>query len=99
MIDLVKKNAPCVAAARQATKQTDDQHKLVMRYKDIAAKLCDPPLGYDKPDQWHGYIPPAYDPEGVDGVTPLNTSPQRVALMALLEEAAVRADAEMGRAA
>jgi hypothetical protein len=96
VIGLVKQNAMCVEAARQAAKQTDDQHKLVMRYKDIAAKLCNPPLGYDKPEQWHGYIPPAYDPEHIDGVTPLNTSPRRTALLALLEEAAERADAERG---
>lgn len=87
-------------AARQAAKQSDDQHKLINRYKDIAAKLCDPPLSYDKPEQWHGYIPPAYDGEREDGTTPLNHSPRRVALMALLEEAAERADAEQqGRAA
>lgn len=81
-------------AAKSARTQTDDQHKLIARYKDIAAKLCDPPLGYDKPEQWHGYIPPAYDPEHIDGVTPLNDSPRRTALLALLEEAAERADAE-----
>ena len=101
MIELAKKNAGCVHAARAAAKQTDDQHKLITRYRDIAAKLCDPPLNYKRPDQWHGYIPPAYDAERADGVTPLNTSPVRAALMALLEEAAERAYGEMpaGRAA
>jgi hypothetical protein len=92
----VLKARPCVEAARQAAKQTDDQYKLIMRYKDIAAKLCAPPLNYDRPEQWHGYIPPAYDPERIDGVTPLNDSPRRTALLALLEEAAERADAERG---
>jgi hypothetical protein len=99
VIPLVKKNAGCVMAARAAAKQTDDQHKLIARYRDIAAKLCDPPLNCDRPEQWHGYIPPAYDGERENGTTPLNASPVRVQLMALLEEAAVRADAEMGRAA
>lgn len=94
----VLKARPCVEAARQAAKQTAEQHKLIMRYKDIAAKLCDPPLNYARPEHWHGYIPPAYDPEQVDGMTPLNDSPRRTALLALLEEAAERADAEMGRA-
>jgi len=92
----VLKARPCVEAARQAAKQTDDQYKLIMRYKDIAAKLCQPPLNYDRPEQWHGYIPPAYDPERIDGVTPVNDSPRRTALLALLEEAAERADAERG---
>jgi hypothetical protein len=95
----VLKAGPCVDAARQAAKQSTEQHKLVNRYKDIAAKLCDPPLGYKSPGQWRGYIPPAYDPEHIDGVIPLNHSPRRTALMALLEEAAERADAEMRGAA
>jgi hypothetical protein len=83
-------------AATVARMQTNEQHKLIMRYPDIRARLCDPPLRYGRPDQWHGYIPPAYDPEHIDGVTPLNTSPRRTALLALLEEAAERADAERG---
>lgn len=95
MIDVLK-SRPCVEAARQAAKQTADQHKLINRYRDIAAKLCAPPLGYDRPDQWHGYIPPAYDAEHTDGVVPLNDSPRRTALLALLEEAAERADGERG---
>lgn len=94
MIDLLKRNALCVEAARQAAKQTDDQHKLINRYKDIAAKLCDPPLNCDRPGQWHGYIPPAYDGQREDGSARPNTSPVRVQLMAILEEAAERADGE-----
>lgn len=95
----VLKSRPCVEAARHAAKQTTEQHKLITRYPDIRARLCSPPLNYDRPEQWRGYIPPAYDPERVDGATPLNNSPRRVALMALLEEAAERADAEQqGRA-
>jgi hypothetical protein len=90
----VLKAGPCVDAARHAARQSTEQHKLVNRYKDIAAKLCGPPLGYEKPEHWHGYIPPAYDPERIDGVTPLNDSPRRAALMALCEEAAERADVE-----
>lgn len=90
----VLKSRPCVEAARAAARQTSEQHKLIMRYPDIRARLCDPPLGYAKPEQWHGYIPPAYDAERIDGVTRLNDSPRRTALLALLEEAAERADAE-----
>ena len=98
MIELAKRNSACVEAARAAAKQTADQHKLINRYRDIAAKLCEPPLSYARPDQWHGYIPPAYDAETEGGVTRLNTSPRRAALLALLEEAAERADAERGGA-
>jgi hypothetical protein len=83
-------------AATAARAQTTDQHRLIMRYPDIRDRLCQPPLSYDRPEQWHGYIPPAYDGEREDGTTPLNASPYRAALMALLEEAAERADAERG---
>lgn len=92
----VLKSRPCVEAARAAARQTSDQHKLISRYPDIRARLCEPPLGYANPGQWHGYIPPAYCAEDVDGVTRLNDSPRRTALLALLEEAAERADAETG---
>lgn len=90
---------PWIIAARTARQQSVEQVKLIARYPDVRAKLCDPPLSYASPEQWHGYIPPAYDAEHIDGVTPLNTSPVRTALLALLEEAAERADVEMRRAA
>jgi hypothetical protein len=84
-------------AARTARQQSIEQVKMVMRYRDLAERLCQPPIGYAKPEQWNGYVPPAYDAERIDGVTPLNDSPRRTAL---LEEAAERADAEQhGRAA
>jgi hypothetical protein len=83
-------------AATVARMQTNEQHKLIMRYPDIRARLCDPPLRYARPDQWHGYIPPAYDGEREDGSVPLNRSPYRAALMAILEAAAERADGERG---
>lgn len=81
-------------AARDAAKQTAEQRKLILAYPDIAARLCNPPLGYARPDQWTGYIPPAYDRENAIGVTPLNDSPRRAALMELLEAAAEREDAQ-----
>lgn len=81
-------------AREAAREQRIEQRKLVMRYPDIAARLCSAPLKYAKPEQWTGYIPPAYDGEREDGTTPVNTSPVRVQLMALLEEAAERSDGE-----
>lgn len=99
-MDVLKSHA-CTAASHQARKQSIEQQKLVLRYPDLAARLCTPPLRWTHPHHWNGYVPPAYDAEDVDGVTRLNTSPVRAALMALLEEAAERADGEMpaGRAA
>jgi hypothetical protein len=95
----ITESRPWVIAARTARQQSIEQVKMVMRYRDLAEKLCQPPIGYAKPEQWNGYVPPAYDPEHIDGSIPLNDSPRRTALLALLEEAAERADAEMGRAA
>jgi hypothetical protein len=90
----LKKSAACVEAARAARKQCIEQQKLVLRYPDIAKRLCEPPLGYAAPGQWTGYIPPAYDAEQVDGSVPLNTSRYRAVLMEILEAAAERADSE-----
>ncbi|MFB4312896.1 hypothetical protein [Actinomadura sp. 21ATH] len=53
----------------------------VLRYPDLAAKLCDPLIGYARPDQWNGYIPAAtYGQQ-------LNTCPRRDALMQIATEA------------
>lgn len=86
-------------AARDAARQSAEQRKLILAYPDIAARLCQPPLGYASPDQWTGYVPPAYDRENAMGVTPLNDSPRRAALMELLEAAAERHDRDHRRAA
>lgn len=86
-------------AARDAARQSAEQRKLILAYPDIAARLCDPPLGYKQPGDWTGYIPPAYDPEDWKGVIPLNDSPRRAALMELLEAAAEREDAQRRPAA
>jgi hypothetical protein len=53
----------------------------VLRYPDLAQKLCEPPLRYARPDQWSGFIPP--DTCGQQ----LNTSTRRGALAELAQEA------------
>jgi hypothetical protein len=85
-------------AAKAAREQSNEQRKLVLRYPDIAARLCEAPLGYKRPEQWTGYIPPARDAESEMGAVPLNTSRYRTALMDILEAAAERADSERGAA-
>lgn len=86
-------------AAKAAREERQENRRLILAYPDIAAKLCDPPLDYTQPDRWTGHIPPRYDAERIDGVTPLNTSPRRAALLELLEAAAERYDADHRRAA
>jgi len=31
----------------------------VLSYPDLAAELCREPVGYARPEQWNGYVPPA----------------------------------------
>lgn len=57
---------------------------MVLRHPDLAARLCEPPIGYREPWQWNGYIPP-------DTFTGNhNDSPQRAALVAIAAEAEAR---------
>jgi hypothetical protein len=81
------------AAVTTAHANANENRKLVLAYPDIAARLCEQPLNYKRPDQWTGYIPPYYDREAGNGTVHLNTSPIRQALMAILSAAAERADA------
>lgn len=84
----------CFDAAKADRARNTEQRKLVLRYPDIAARLCEPPLNYARPGQWTGYIPPAFDGERPDGAVPMNTSRYRAAFMVILEAAAERADSE-----
>ena len=83
----------CMQAAAAARAQIAEQRRLILAYPDLAARLCAAPLGFKRPEQWTGYIPPTFDRERPDGTVPQNDSPVRAALMALLEQAAERWDA------
>jgi hypothetical protein len=67
---------------------------LVLRYPELAAKLTEPPIRHTTPEHWTGYIAPAYDAETYGGGQPINTSPIRAALVAILAEAERLAGAE-----
>jgi hypothetical protein len=58
--------------ARSAVKA---RRELVLSQPEIAARLCEPPLGYQRPEQWNGFIPPEFWCEQ------RNDSPQRAALL------------------
>jgi hypothetical protein len=85
LITLIKQ-ARAAGAAENARRRA-----LVLKHRDLAAQLCEPPLQHTLPEHWTGYIPPAHDAPGVGGDLPLNTSPARAALVALLAEAERRA--------
>ena len=82
------------SAAKLAREEREEQRRLILRYPDIAARLCAPPLDYKRPDQWTGYIPPRWDAPNEAFVVRPNDSPRRVALLELLEAAAERYDTE-----
>ena len=82
------------AAKLEAKRVCQARRALVLHYPDLADQLKSNLIGYSRPENWNGYIPPEYDPPRRDGTVPLNDSPRRAALVALVEEAERRAAAE-----
>jgi hypothetical protein len=58
--------------------------KAVLAHPDLAVRLTAEPLGYAKPDQWNGFVPP----EQFNGQH--NDSPRRAALAELVAEVYAR---------
>ncbi|MFC9973595.1 hypothetical protein ACFVH6_22140 [Spirillospora sp. NPDC127200] len=56
----------------------------VLAYPDLAARLCEDPIGYARPDQWNGYVPPEIADQRH------NNSPRREALAEIVAEAHAR---------
>lgn len=80
------KQARAAGAAENARRRA-----LVLKHPDLAERLTQPPISHTTPEHWTGYIPPAHDPETFGGGRPINTSPIRAALAALVAEAEQRA--------
>ncbi len=75
---------------RRAMGARRDNRVAVLAYPDLAQRLTEPPLGYERPDQWNGFVPPAtYDQRR-------NDSARRDALAEIVAEAH-RRDAEEDR--
>jgi hypothetical protein len=85
--DLIRLIKQARAAAHAENKR---RRALVLRYPELAARLTEPPIRHTTPEHWTGYVPPAHDAPGVGGDLPLNTSPARAALTALVAEAEAR---------
>lgn len=62
---------------------------IVLAHPDLAAALTGRALGYEKADQWDGFVPPATTTLA-PGAS-INTSPRRAALRAICIEAIRRA--------
>jgi hypothetical protein len=58
--------------------------KAVLAHPDLAERLTRPLLGYSKPEQWNGFVPPEQFGQQI------NDSPRRAALVAILDEAFAR---------
>lgn len=59
-----------------------ERRATVLRHPDLAEKLCDRPMSYQRPDQWTGYVAPELLETGAR-----NTSPYREQVAAIYEEA------------
>ena len=80
MTDVIPSQTEREAASLAKTEGAAGRVRIVLRYPDLAARLCQQPLGYSEPGQWNGYIPP----RECGGY---NTSPQRRALVEICAEA------------
>lgn len=66
----------------QSKADSERRRKLVLSHPDLAKELCSFVIGYSKPENWNGWIPPELDSYGA-----LNDSPRRAALVRLVAEA------------
>lgn len=75
----------------QARQVNQDRRDRVLKHPDLAARLCAVPLSFSRAEQWNGFVPPKYLPEGLPGQpVRLNTSPRRAALVGISAEAMSR---------
>ena len=77
-------------ARTNAAQENTRRRSLVLKHPDLAERLTQPPINHTTPDHWTGYVPPEYDAPSVGGGQPINTSPARRALAALVAEAEAR---------
>lgn len=64
-------------AMRRAHEENVARRDRVLAHRDLAARLCERPLAFDRPEHWTGYVP--------------SDNPERDALLALDAEATRRA--------
>jgi hypothetical protein len=74
-------------ALAKAQQESAQRRAAVLAHPDLAALLCQPPLGYSSPDKWNGFIPPRFLPPDSKGIVQPNASPGRAVLVAISAEA------------
>lgn len=77
-----------VEAIQAARQRAHDRKARVRAHPDLADRLCRT-LGYQRFDQWSGYVPPGWA-WGPGGDTDANASPVRAELIAVLRLVAER---------
>ncbi len=86
--------------AAEAKRTCQARRTMVLKHDDLRMALCAPTVGYERAEQWNGFIPPATIPSAGEGATgpttdpgtgfQRNTSPRRQALLAIVAEAEKR---------
>lgn len=71
-------------ATSEARRTTAQRRARVLAHPDLAARLVSR-LGFERPDQWNGYVPPRLGQNDE-----LNTSPRRTVLIEIAAEALER---------
>lgn len=70
------------ASKRESAERNRRQRDLVLKHPDLADRLVGKLVGYSKPENWNGWIPPSRDSNGA-----LNNSPRRRVLVDIVTEA------------
>jgi hypothetical protein len=84
-------------AVHQGQARNRQQREIVLRYPDIAKRLCGPPMSLKEPRQWSGFIPDYWEAEDKLGRVRPNNSPVRAQLFEVFMAACERADADAAR--
>lgn len=82
------------AAEAEASAAAQKRRVRVLAHSDLAARLTQEPIGYTRPEQWNGYVPPRTWGGTVHREYP-NDSPRRAALVELAAEALRRESQEV----
>lgn len=81
--------------------ENQQRRERVLRHPDLAARLCRPPLGFSRPENWNGFVAPRFLPDDRPFGAPgperlrLNDSPRRAAIVEICAEA-LRREGEQG---
>lgn len=81
------RNSVVLDAMKRARLEAQHNRRIVLAHKDLAALLVTV-FGYDRPEQWNGYIPPKF--YSACEVWRRNDAPCRPFLLGLVAEAAAR---------